>query len=170
MYYCKKINKMTKISLMIIFQLFVGSLWAQKTPKGDYKTKNNLLSDTIFLVKNNKNGGFDDAIAYMHRPCEFIDTSYYWSFYKQDSLKIETVIRKCNFNSKFNQNNKIEQKDGYSTLNLSSSEIRTSFWDEEKISVQMKENDLQIKNTKMKNDMYFYILRKKEYIVLVRKK
>jgi hypothetical protein len=158
---------MIKMMFIVVFQLLSIHLFAQKIPQGSYKVKKN-SSDTIILEKMKNDHSFDETILYMNKPCGFTDTTYYWSFYKQDSLKIETVIRKCYFSP--NSNNKIAQKSEKAVLNLSSSEIRTSFWDEDKGVFLLKNNDFYIKNTKIYNGAYFYMLQRKGKIILIRKR
>lgn len=160
---------MIKMMFIVVFQLLSMYLFAQKIPQGFYKVKTN-SSDTIILEKMKNNHSFDEMTLYMNKPCEFTDTTYYWSFYKRDSLTIERVIRKCYFNPKSSPSNQIEQKNEKTVVNLSGSEIRTNFWDEDKGVFLLENNDLHIKYTKMYNGTYFYILRKKGNITLIRKR
>jgi len=142
---------------------------AQKLPKGNFKMKSDSLNP-VFLEKMGKDWEMDEVFIFMKKPCEYIDTTVYWTFYKQDSLKIETVIRKCILNSDTNRTNKIKGKNEHTIIKTTAPEIRTGLWEQETGSYKLEDKYLKIKGTTKYDGEYLYAIPKnKKGIKLVLK-
>ncbi|MEO1652886.1 MAG: hypothetical protein AAFU64_05035, partial [Bacteroidota bacterium] len=81
---------MEKRFFLILLSLIYTLNVFPQTIEGEWKTIKS-INDIITLQR----GGFnrDDTREYLNRHYNYIDTTYYWHFYKEDSLRIIYVVR-----------------------------------------------------------------------------
>lgn len=100
---------------------------------------------------------------YLEKPCEFQDTTYYWTFTK-DSIDITRIVRSCS-----NEWKKDQKADNYKhvtntlllkfdSLDFNSEETRLSLWAKAKVRYKIKRSSFLITGAPELNGSYHILI------------